>query len=117
MIDMLKSQSTPGLMNLVAGQTNGVAATLNATGNEVSDGSGSLTVIGDPDPIGDVCSNPTRNQVSMNGQNIGNLLSAAGVTWGGFIGGFNLSTVNPNGTTSCARSSAGLAGTTADYIP
>jgi phospholipase C len=109
--------STPGLMNLVAGQTNGVAATLNGTGNEVSDGSGGLTVIGDPDPIGDVCSNPTRNQVSMNGQNIGNLLSAAGVTWGGFMGGFNLSTVNPNGTTSCARSSAGLAGTTADYIP
>ena len=41
--------STPGLMNLVAGQTNGVAATLNGTGNEVSDGNGGLTVIGDVD--------------------------------------------------------------------
>jgi phospholipase C len=33
------------------------------------------------------------------------------------MGGFNLSTVNPNGTTGCARSSTGLAGTTNDYIP
>jgi len=109
--------STPGLMNLVAGQTNGVASTLNGTGSEVGDGNGGLTVIGDPDPLGDVCSNPTRNQVSMSGANIGNLLSAAGVTWGGFMGGFNLNTVNSNGTTGCKRSSAGLAGTTGDYIP
>lgn len=53
----------------------------------------------------------------MSGPNIGNLLSAAGVTWGGFMGGFNLNTVNDNGTTGCKRSSAGLAGTTTDYIP
>ena len=109
--------STPGVMNLVAGQTNGVSATLNGTGDEVADGNGGLTVIGDPDPIGDVCSNPTRNQVSMSGPNIGNLLSAAGVTWGGFMGGFNLSTVNANGNSGFKRSSAGLAGTTGDYIP
>jgi len=109
--------STPGLMNLVAGQTNGVLSTLNGTGDEVTDGNGGLTVIGDPDPIGDVCSSPTRNQVAMSGQNIGNLLSAAGVTWGGFMGGFNLNTANANGTTGCKRSSAGLAGTTGDYIP
>src|SRR5690242_17602673 len=110
--------STPGVINLVSGQTNGVTATLNGTGDEVSGGSdGSLTVIGDPDPIGDVCSNSTRNQVTMGSKNIGDLLSAAGVTWGSFMGGFNLNTVNPNGTTGCARSSAGLAGTTTDYIP
>ena len=48
--------STPGVMNLVAGQTNGVSATLNGTGDEVADGNGGLTVIGDPDPVGDVCS-------------------------------------------------------------
>ncbi|HVN18474.1 MAG TPA: alkaline phosphatase family protein [Dongiaceae bacterium] len=109
--------STPGVMNLVAGQTNGVAATLNGTGDEVSDGNGGLTVIGDPDPLNDVCSNPTRNQVQMSGKNIGDLLTAAGVTWGGFMGGFNLNRVNPNGTTGCSRSSTGLPGTTADYIP
>jgi phospholipase C len=110
--------STPGVINLVSGQTNGTTATLNGTGDEVAGGSdGSLTVIGDPDPIGDVCSNSTRNQVTMGSKNIGDLLSAAGVTWGSFMGGFNLTTVNPNGTTGCSRSTAGLAGTTTDYIP
>jgi len=112
--------STPGLINLVSGQTNGVTATLNGTGDEVAGGSdGSLTVIGDPDPIGDACSNPSRNQVTMGSKNIGDLLSAAGVTWGSFMGGFDLTVVNPNGTTGCSRSSVnavdGVA--TKDYIP
>ena len=112
--------STPGLINLVSGQTNGVTATLNGTGDEVAGGSdGSLTVIGDPDPIGDTCSNPSRNQVTMGSKNIGDLLSGAGVTWGSFMGGFDLTVVNPNGTTGCSRSTAnavdGVA--TKDYIP
>jgi phospholipase C len=112
--------STPGVINLISGQTNGVTATLNGTGDEISGGSdNSLTVIGDPDPLGDVCSNPTRNQVTMGTKNIGDLLNAAGVTWGSFMGGFNLSIVNPNGTTGCSRSSVnavdGVA--TGDYIP
>jgi phospholipase C len=96
-----------------------VTATLNGTSNEVSGGSdGSLSVVGDPDPIGDVCSNPTRNQVTMGSQNIGDLLSAANVTWASFMGGFNLSVVNPNGTTGCTRSSNAINGVpTADYIP
>src|SRR5258708_13342231 len=56
--------STPGLINLVSGQTNGVTATLNGTGDEVIGGSdGSLTVTGDPDPLGHGRSNPTPNQV------------------------------------------------------
>jgi len=110
--------STPGVINLVSGQTNGVVATLNGTGDEVSGGTdGSLTMIGDADPIGDVCSSPTRAQGTMGTQTIGDLLNAAGVTWGSFMGGFNLSIVNPNGTTGCSRSSTGLAGTTNDYIP
>ena len=110
--------STPGVLNLVSGQTNGVVAIANGTGDEVSGGpDGSLSVIGDPDPLGDICSNPSRNQVTMGSKNIGDLLNSAGVSWGSFMGGFNLSTVNPNGTTGCSRSSAGLAGTTGDYIP
>jgi phospholipase C len=110
--------SSPGVINLVSGQTNGVIATLNGTGDEVSGGSdGSLTLIGDADPLGDVCSNPTRAQATMGSKNIGDLLTSAGVTWGSFMGGFNLTTVNPNGSTGCSRSSAGLAGTTNDYIP
>ena len=112
--------STPGLINLVSGQTNGVVATLNGTGDEVSGGSdGSLTMIGDADPIGDVCSSSTRAQGQLGGKNIGDLLTAAGVTWGGFMGGFNLSTVNSNGTTGCNRSttSAVTGVNEVDYIP
>jgi len=110
--------STPGVLNLVSGQTNGVVATLNGTGDEVSGGSdGSLTMIGDADPLGDTCASATRAQGTMGSNNIGNLLTSAGVTWGSFMGGFNLSAVNPNGTTGCNRSSSGLAGTTNDYVP
>lgn len=110
--------SSPGVVNLVSGQTNGAINIINGLGDEVSGGpDGSFTLIGDADPLNDVCSNPTRNQAQMAGPNIGNLLNASGITWGGFMGGFNLQTVNSNGTTGCARSSAGLAGTTADYIP
>src|SRR5215475_239365 len=110
--------STPGLMNLVAGQTNGVAAQLNFPSSSESDGgSGTLSVVGDPDPIGDVCSAPTRNQVTMQSKNIGDLLSAAGVSWGSFMGGFDLTVTNSNGTTGCARTSTGVASTTGDYIP
>ena len=109
--------STPGALNLISGQTNGVVAHLNGTGDEVDGGAGSLTVVGDPDPIGDVCSNPTRNQVQMGGQNIGDLLNAKGMTWGSFMGGFDLTKVNSNGSTGCSRSSTGLAGKTNDYIP
>jgi len=111
--------STPGLINLVSGQTNGVTNTLNGTGgNETDGGMGSLTVIGDPDPIGDVCSAPTRGQVQMSGKNIGDLLNDAGVTWGAFMGGFDLTATNANGTTGCLRSSTSVfTGTTGDYIP
>jgi hypothetical protein len=94
-----------------------VTATKNGTADEVFGGDSSLTVIGDADPILYVCSNSTRNQVTMGTVTIGDMLSAAGVTWGSFVGGFNLTIVNPNGTTGCNRSSTGLAGTTADYIP
>jgi phospholipase C len=110
--------SSVGAINMFSGQTNGVSATLNGTGDEVSGGSdGSLTVIGDPDPIGDMCSSSTRNQVTMGGKTIADLLNAAGVSYGSFLGGFNLSITNSNGTTGCARSSTGLSGTTADYVP
>lgn len=116
--------STPGAINLISGQTNGIlpADIMNGQSNtyEVADGNGDYTLVGDADPIGDVCSSPTRNQVQMSGKNIGDLLNAAGVTWGWFEGGFNLNLVNPNGTTGCSRSTAspfitGL--TSTDYVP
>jgi phospholipase C len=112
--------SSVGVMNLVSGQTNGVVAYLNGTGSFVPGGiDNSLTNIDDPDPIGDVCSSPTRNQAQMGGVTIGDLLTSAGVSWGGFMGGFNLSIVNANGTTGCKRSttSAVTGVTEEDYIP
>jgi phospholipase C len=109
--------STPGLLNLVSGQTNGLTQVINGTGSETDGGSGTLSVIGDPDPIGDVCSAPTRNQVQMAGRNIGDLLNDAGVSWGSFMGGFDLTITNANGTTGCKRSSTGIAATLGDYIP
>jgi len=111
--------STPGAINLISGQTNGVVQTLNGTGEEISDGQGGLTLVGDADPIGDVCSPPTGNQVQMAGRNIGDLLNDEGVTWGFFEGGFDLSQVNANGSTGCKRKtvSAVTHVSKADYIP
>src|SRR6266849_1504175 len=109
--------STPGLLNLVSGQTNGATniSAAAATFGVTDGGAGSFTVISDPDPLGDACSGSA--VVSMKGQNVGDLLSTAGVSWGAFMGGFDLTVQNPNGTTGCKRSSTGFAGTTGDYIP
>jgi phospholipase C len=114
--------STPGAINLISGQTNGFAAT-NKTGtatfsasHAVADGNGGLTMIGDTDPLGDVCST-AGDQNTMAGKNIGDLLNAANISWGSFMGGFDLTVTNANTTTGCGRTSSGISGTTADYIP
>jgi phospholipase C len=110
--------SSPGAINLVSGQTNGVSDEINAGSDVVTDG-GSTTLIGDSDPIGDTCSTTTGAQVSMGGQNIGDLLNSRGVTWGWFQGGFDLALKNANGTTGCARSTLSKVTnvTETDYIP
>ena len=108
--------STVGAINLISGQTNGVVKSTGGTGSFVSDGNGGFTVIGDPDPFGDTCSGSATAQ--MGGKNIGDLLNAAGITWGWFAGGFNLQTVNPDGSTGCTRQSTSpIVGTQADYVP
>ncbi len=121
--------STPGAINLISGQTDGLAKHINViTGatllhptHETFDHAGGLTLIGDADPAGDICSNTSIDNVWMAGKNVGDLLNEKNITWGWFEGGFNLSTVNPNGTTGCQRSSAnavpGYTAPTADYIP
>jgi phospholipase C len=127
--------STPGALNLISGQANGVSK----TNNNVIDGMGNLlhptheafdgpvhisdhiTEIGDGDPLGDVCSNSTIDQVEMAGHNIGDELNARRITWGWFEGGFDLTVVNSNGTTGCARLTnptvPGFAFASTDYIP
>jgi len=111
--------STPGALNLISGQTNGAINNSNGTGSLIEDGSGGWTVISDADPAGDVCSTTTGETFSMSGKNIGDLLNAAGVSWGFFEGGFDLTKTNPNGTTGCSRSTTSLVTGTkkADYIP
>jgi len=113
--------STPGAVEAVAGQTNGlnlVTNTANKTSNFVTNTDGSKTLVNDIDPAYDTCSSTTDNAM-INAKNIGDLLNAAKITWGGFMGGFNLSTVNANGTTGCGRTSDGVASPTgySDYIP
>jgi phospholipase C len=110
--------STDGAVNLISGQLNGVIQNVNAGSATISDGNGGLTLISDANPLGDVCSSSTGEMVQFGGKNIGDLLNAAGVTWGWFEGGFNLQTVNPNGTTGCKRShtSAVTGVTETDYI-
>ena len=109
--------STPGAIDVVAGTTNGAVPAI-GTASTVPDGQGGATLINDTDPAGDTCSSTT-STVKMTSKNIGDLLNAGGITWGGFMGGFNLTTANANGTTGCARSTFSniLAATKADYVP
>ncbi|GAB0114183.1 phospholipase C [Acidisoma sp. C75] len=120
--------STPGALEVVSGQTNGVklVATTQKPFNiktakksyYIEDGAGGIGMINDVDPAYDLCSNP-KNQVAMQGRNIGDLLNAGGISWGGFMGGFDLGTTNANGTTGCKRSTYSdiVHATIKDYIP
>ena len=138
--------STPGALNLISGQSNGFAKTLNVfdpndkTGKtllrpdheawgDANMTQDNVTEIGDGDPLGDVCSNPKLDQFSMAGKNIGDLLNTKGITWGAFMGGFDLTITNPpqpshttTTTTGCQRETDPTAPgkppfTSADYIP
>ena len=111
--------STPGALEAISGQTNGMQIVKSSrTSYFTADGQGGLTMINDVDPGSDLCSSTT-DQAFMTGKNIGDLLNAKSITWGGFMGGFNLSTTNGNGTTGCKRStmSTVVGAATADYIP
>jgi phospholipase C len=109
--------STPGALNLVAGTTYPAKPSASTPKVVATEASGAGTDVGDLDPTGDVCSRGTT--ITLGGQNIGDLLNAKGVTWGGFMGGFDLTVTNPNGTTGCHRSSPATAangGPMNDYI-
>jgi phospholipase C len=122
--------STPGAINMFSGNTNGatfpvvpagtspaaIAEILAAGDAGVLNSDGSFTLTGDVDPAGDVCSSPSA-QVQMTGKNIGDLLNASNIPWGSFVGGFNLQTINNNGSTGCKRSSVGQVTSAGDYVP
>ena len=110
--------STPGALNLIAGNTYPAypsAATPDVIGPSTSYG----TLVNDLDPTGDICSVSVPT-VKMGGKNIGDLLNANGVSWGAFMGGFDLTVTNADGTTGCKRqspASAANGGPKLDYIP
>ncbi len=111
--------STDGALNLISGQTNGVIQNENGTGAIIPDGNGGYTLISDADPLGDMCSTTSGEVLQMGGRNVGDMLNQAGITWGWFEGGFDLTITNPNGTTGCNRSHTSLITgvNKKDYIP
>ena len=121
--------STPGALHMFSGQTNGAVAPPGFGQSGLADGQGGFTQNGDTDPAFDVCSS-TKSRVQMTSLNIGDLLNEANIPWGSFVGGFNLQTINNNGSTGCfgvppgniGRNSAsqvigGLGATIPDYVP
>ncbi|WP_330284447.1 phospholipase C [Streptomyces sp. NBC_00588] len=102
--------SSPGAINLVSGNTHGIISVDPASGTEnpkqtstpdaytvaSPDAKGVGTMINDPDPGYDDCSDKDHTATSalgvMKGRNIGDLLNAKGVSWGWFQGGFRPST-------------------------
>ena len=93
--------STPGALNLVAGQTHGASPA--AIPTMVANG----TVIGDPDPTLDSCGNGV-DTVTLVGRNVGDLLNAKSLSWGWFQGGFR----------DCKAKHTALDGTSStDYSP
>ena len=107
--------STPGAINVISGMTGNADpnANVNTTGDVVD-----LAVIGDPDPFYDDCSGSEKVGMSAANKNIGDLLSAKGISWAWFQGGFTPTTpavLNPDGTTKtpakCAATTNRIDGT------
>jgi phospholipase C len=124
--------STPGALNLVSGQTHGGQAVDPVTGDPVTDPStvvspdadGVGTVIGDPEPAFDDCSDNNHtsknNLLRMSGKNIGDRLDEQGVTWGWFQGGFRPTTpyAGPGTYAVCGATHVNIGGASVlDYSP
>jgi len=108
--------SSPGAINVVSGDTSGGNAVdandtstpgvvTTAPGEVSADGTGGSsstgTIYGDIDPFYDQCSDSNHTGTSpegvLTGQNIGDLLNSAHVTWGWFQGGFAPTSTNSGG--------------------
>jgi len=137
--------STPGALNLIAGQTHGATlapdllARVGSPSGNISavDATGVGSVIGDPrpSPAFDNCTLPSpaapaaaRTYITMTGRNIGDLLNEHHVTWGWFQGGFRpapapnpplSNTPGGTGPVVCGSAHGGVpgTGTSYDYIP
>ena len=115
--------STPGAINVISGMTGGVdpKADVGATaaGDVVTttlNGVTASALIGDADPFYDDCSGSEK--AGLTGKNVGDLLSAKGVSWGWFQGGFTptspfvpASGSNPAVPAACATTTNRIDGT------
>ena len=114
--------SAPGAINLVSGDTGSVDTAHEANSPSIStptspdgditpDGQGGYSLTSDAQPYYDDCS--TRDAVALSGQNIGDELNAAGLSWGWFQGGFR-----PSTPYSAALAATGHTGqSTSTFIP
>ncbi|HZC73316.1 MAG TPA: alkaline phosphatase family protein [Jatrophihabitans sp.] len=114
--------SSPGAINVASGNTGGVDMAHTANNPSIAtatkpnadltpDGQGGFSLTSDAQPYWDDCS--TRDAVAMSGQNIGDELNAAGLSWGWFQGGFR-----PTTSFADAAAATGHAGqSTAAFIP
>jgi phospholipase C len=92
-----------GHLNLLSGQTNGLVVMSGETASSTVISNN--TVINNVDPISDDCalpSSPTGSSpnISMTGNNIGNLMNSANITWGWFYDGFARTGLS-NGVATC----------------
>jgi phospholipase C len=121
--------STPGALNLISGQTHGVYAVNPVTHAKVTDAytvaspnaEGVGTIITDPDPAFDDCSDDNHTSTNalavMKGKNIGDLLNDKKVSWGWFQGGFT-PTGTANGYAVCGTTHQNIGGNSVvDYSP
>ncbi len=123
--DTVYGPSTPGAINLIAGQTHGgyavTPAGVKTTDSGVvasADANGIGTVVNDPDPAFDDCANNS-NHLLMPGKNIGDLLNEKNVSWGWFQGGFTPTTPATATTKAvCGASHPNIGGAVVkDYNP
>jgi phospholipase C len=109
--------STPGALNLAAGNTHGARAPGGADESLLVAG----TVVGDGRPFLDDCSpggGHAKDQLVLDGKNVGDLLNERGVSWGWFQGGFRATSRDPDGRAHCEAHHTGSDGLRKDdYIP
>jgi phospholipase C len=89
--------SSPGAVSLASGDTGevdtghmvnspSIATSTSPNADLTANGKGGYSLTSDAQPYWDDCS--TRDAVGMSGQNVGDKLNAAGLSWGWFEGGF-----------------------------
>lgn len=135
--DTVFGPSTPGHLNLIAGQTFIPKELVQESGNVVENpddpevdvvrSPAGTTIIGDPDPYYDDCSGAERigvnNRDRLEVRNVGDLLNKKGITWGWFQGGFKPTIIydqtNINSKAVCGASTVNGSSTkpVADYSP